>query len=104
MSSGGVYVQGVSQRGRVGYSKGVGYPRWVGIPEVVGGGYLMAATKTHMVGKQAVCILLECFVITARKRWQGNIFRSVCQSFCSILSKGVLSLEGGAILSRMCHP
>ena len=34
--------------------------------------------------KRAVRILLECFLVTARKRslGQGNIFRNVCQEFC----------------------
>ena len=44
------------------------------------------------VDEQAVCIPLECFLVTARKRslGQGNIFRSVCQEFCS---------QGGVCLS-----
>ena len=44
------------------------------------------------VDEQAVCIPLECFLVTARKRslGQGNIFRSVCQEFCP---------QGGVCLS-----
>ena len=44
--------------------------------------HLVAATKTRTVGKRVVHILLECCLVTARKRslGQGNIFAPVCHS------------------------
>ena len=39
----------------------------------------------NLVHKRAVAIRLKCLLITTRKQslGQGNIFRSVCQEFCS---------------------
>ena len=73
-----------------------------------GGGYvpnpcywhLLVAT-THTVSKRAVCILLECLLITARK-WslgQGNIFTPVCHS---VHRGGVRGCSGGGGGMRCC--
>ena len=39
----------------------------------------LVATEAHTVGERTACILLECFLVTARKRslGQGNVFTSV---------------------------
>ena len=61
-----------------------------GVPSLAGGAMKGGggSVKKHplpSVNKRAERILLECILVTACKRslGQGNIFRSVCQEFCS---------------------
>ena len=53
------------------------------------------AIEAHIVGKQAVCIPLECFLFTASKQklWEGIVFTHVClfvggdnRSLCDVTS------------------
>ena len=50
----------------------------------------------HTADERAVRMLLECFLVTARKRslGQGNIFIGVCQEFCSQEGGGLVGWGG----------
>ena len=108
MSRGSTHPQTWDLR-RVGISRGMGthppeHGGWVltppehGTSEGMSNHRLRHGIPWNLVGKQAICFLLECFVITARKRslGQGNMFTGVCLSTGGACSKGGLVPGGGA--------
>ena len=67
----------------------------------------MVTTTRCVVGKWVICILLKCFLVTARRQSLrqgniGNIFTSVCHSFCP-QGRAVRILLECILVKKYCH-